>query len=175
MVSQVLEYGSLRVNKSKLEILVGPAGPRARRINAEIARGAYQLTFRGEAIRVTAVVKYLGCQLEAQGNTHAEAQMSQVSKPSSVSSRVVGPSLHRLEHQNQAVADTGSEHFAVRSRSSCMATARCGNFGEMANPRTAVHCKSPCSCVSRTHARPPKETCSAHGHVHAASSEVTLG
>ena len=47
MVSQVLETGRLRVNKSKLEVLVEAAGPGARRINAEIARGAHQFTFRG--------------------------------------------------------------------------------------------------------------------------------
>ena len=76
MVSQVLESGRLRVDKSNLEVLVGAAGPGARRINAEIARGAYQFTFRGETIRATTVVKYLGCQVEFQGSTHAEAQMT---------------------------------------------------------------------------------------------------
>ena len=48
MVSQVIESGRMRVNKRKLEALVGAAGPGARRINAESARGAYQFTFRGE-------------------------------------------------------------------------------------------------------------------------------
>ena len=48
MVSQVLESGRLRVNKSKLEVLIGDAGPGARRINAELAGGAYQFTLRGE-------------------------------------------------------------------------------------------------------------------------------
>ena len=95
--------------------------------------------------------------------------------PGSVFMRVVGPSLHRHEHQNQAVADTGSEHFAVRSRSSYMATARRGNFGEMATPLNTTHCKSSCSCVSGTHARPAKEAWSLHGHVNAASSEIALG
>ena len=61
MVSQVLESGSLRVNKSKLEVLAGAAGRSARRINAEIARRA--TTVPG----ATTVVKYLGCQLESQG------------------------------------------------------------------------------------------------------------
>ena len=75
MVSQVLESGRLSVNESKLEVLVGAAGPGARRINAEIARGASQFTFRGETIRATTVVKHLGCQVESQGNTRAEAQM----------------------------------------------------------------------------------------------------
>ena len=75
MVSQVLETARLRVNKSNLEVLVGAAGPGARRINAEIARGAYQFTYRGEPIRATTVVRYLGCQVESQGNTRAEAQM----------------------------------------------------------------------------------------------------
>ena len=75
MVSQVLETGRLRVNKSKLEVRVGAAGPRARRINAEIACGAYQFTFRGETIRATTVGRYLGCQVESQGNTRAEAPM----------------------------------------------------------------------------------------------------
>ena len=46
MVSQVLESGRLRVNKRKLEVLIGAAGPGARRINAEIVRGAYLFTFR---------------------------------------------------------------------------------------------------------------------------------
>ena len=72
MVSQVLESGRLRVDKSKLEVLVGAAGPGARRINAEIARGAYQFAFRGETIRATTD---LGCQVESQGSTLAEAQM----------------------------------------------------------------------------------------------------
>ena len=45
------------------------------RINAKIARGAYQSTFRGETIRATTVVKNLGCQVESQGSTRAEAQM----------------------------------------------------------------------------------------------------
>ena len=53
MVSQVLESGSLRVNRSKLEVLVGAAGPGARHINAETARGASQFTFWGETIRAT--------------------------------------------------------------------------------------------------------------------------
>ena len=48
MVSQVLEPGRLRVNKSKLEVLIGAEGPGVRRINAEIARGACQFTFRVE-------------------------------------------------------------------------------------------------------------------------------
>ena len=68
MVSQVLDSGRLRVNKRKLEVLIGAAGPRARRINAENARGAYQSTFRGETIRVTTVFKYLGCLVESQGS-----------------------------------------------------------------------------------------------------------
>ena len=80
MVSQVLESGRLRVNKSKLEVLVGAAGPGARRIKAEIARGAYQFTFRSVTIRASTVVKYLGCQAESQGSTRAEAQM-RVTKP----------------------------------------------------------------------------------------------
>ena len=45
MVSQVLESGRLRANKE---------------INAEIARGAYQFTFRGETIRATTVVSTSG-------------------------------------------------------------------------------------------------------------------
>ena len=49
------------MNKSKLEVLVGAPGPGACRINAEIARGAYQFTLRGETIRATTVVNYLGC------------------------------------------------------------------------------------------------------------------
>ena len=144
-MSQVLDSGSLRVNKSKLEVLVGAAERGARRINAEIARGTYQFTFRGETIRATAVVKYLGCQLEAQGNTHAEAQ-KRVSKASMAQARYSrGLRAHRsigLSTKNRAMAYTGSEHFAVRSRSSCMATARCGNVGEMAKPRTKTYCKS---------------------------------
>ena len=75
MVSQVLETGRPRVNKRQLDTLVGAAGPGARRINAEIAHGTYQFTFRGETIRATAVVKYLGCQVESQGSTRAEAKM----------------------------------------------------------------------------------------------------
>ena len=75
MVSQVLETGRLRVNKSKLEVLVGAAGPGARRVNAEIACGAYQFTFQGRTIRATTVVRYLGCQAESQGSTRAEARM----------------------------------------------------------------------------------------------------
>ena len=63
------------MNKSKLEVLVGAAGPGACRINAEIARAAYQFTFRGETIRATTVIECLGCQVESQGNTRAEAQM----------------------------------------------------------------------------------------------------
>ena len=43
----------------------------------------------------------------------------------------MGPSLHRLEHQNQTVADTGSEYPAARSRSSCMGTTGCENSGEI--------------------------------------------
>ena len=74
-VSQVLETGRLRVNRSKVEVLVGAAGPGARHINAEIARGAYQFSFRGETIRATTAVRYLGCQVASQGNTRAEAQM----------------------------------------------------------------------------------------------------
>ena len=81
MVSQVLESRSHRVNRSKLWVLVGARGPGARRTNAEIARGAHQFTFRGATIRATTVVKYLGCQLESQGNTHAETHM-RVSKAS---------------------------------------------------------------------------------------------
>ena len=68
-VSQVLESERPCVNKSKLEVLVGAAGPGARRINAEIARGAYQFTFQGDTIRATTVVKYLACQVESQGST----------------------------------------------------------------------------------------------------------
>ena len=75
MVSQVLETGRLRVNKNKLEVLVGAARPGARRINAEFARGAYQSTFRGETIRATTFVRFLGCQVESQGNTRADAQL----------------------------------------------------------------------------------------------------
>ena len=63
------------MNKRKLEALVEAAGPGARRIDAEIARGAYQFTFRGETIRATTVVEYLGCQVETQGSTGAEAQL----------------------------------------------------------------------------------------------------
>ena len=57
MVSQVLESGRLRVNKSKLEVLVGAAGPGARRINAESARGAYQFTLRSETTRAITIVE----------------------------------------------------------------------------------------------------------------------
>ena len=70
-----LESRKLRVNRSKLEVLVGAAGPDARRINAEIARGAYQFTFRDGTIRASTVVKYLGCQVESQKSTRAETQM----------------------------------------------------------------------------------------------------
>ena len=41
MVSQVFESGRLRVNRSKLQVLIGAAGPGARRINAEISRGRH--------------------------------------------------------------------------------------------------------------------------------------
>ena len=40
---------------------------------------------------------------------------------------------------------------------------------------TTTHCKIRCSCVSRAHARPPKEAWTAHSSINAASSEVTLG
>ena len=56
-------------------MLVGAAGPGTRRIHAEIVRGAHQFTFRCETIRTTTVVKYLGCKVESQGSTRAEAQM----------------------------------------------------------------------------------------------------
>ena len=74
------------MNKSKLEVLVGAAGPGARRINAEIARGAYQFTFRCETTRAVAVDKYLKCQLESSGSTGAEAQM-RVSEASEAQAR----------------------------------------------------------------------------------------
>ena len=111
MVSQVIDSGRLRVNKSKLEVLVGAARPGARRINAEIARGAYQFTFRGETNRATTVLKY------ARRGTNDGHQGHQ--GPSTIFSWTVGSSFHRNEHQNQAVADAGSEHFAVCSRCSC--------------------------------------------------------
>ena len=95
--------------------------------------------------------------------------------PSSILSWTVGSSFHRIEHQNQTMADAGSEHFAVCSRSSCVASERRGNAGRVAKQCTTTHCKIPCSCVSRAHARPSKEAWSTHSIINAASSEVALG
>ena len=50
---------------------------------------------------------------------------------------LVGSSFCFLEHQNQAVADAESEHFAVCSRSSCVASERRGNAGKSGK---TVHC-----------------------------------
>ena len=48
---------------------------RAASMQKLLAEHTYQFTFRGETIRATTVVTYLGCQVESQGNTRAEAQM----------------------------------------------------------------------------------------------------
>ena len=53
--------------------------------------------------------------------------------PNSIFLWTVGSSIHWIEHQNQAVADAGSEHFAVCSRSSCVASERRGNAGKVQN------------------------------------------
>ena len=95
MVSQVLESGRLRVNKSKLEVLIGVAGKGARRINAEIACGAYQSGgIPGKYASRGADEGYQGHQ-----------------GPGSIFSWTVGSSFSWLEHQNQAVVDAGSEHL----------------------------------------------------------------
>ena len=109
-VSQALQSGRLCVNKSKLEVLVGAAGPGARRINAEIARRAYQFIVRGETIRATTVVKYLGNQVESQ-RRGTDAGHHGHQGPSSIFSWTLGTSFHGIEHQNQAVADAGSGAF----------------------------------------------------------------
>ena len=75
------------------------------------------------------------------------------------SSRPARPKLDILAHQNQAVVDAGSEHFAVCSRSSCVASERRGNAGKVAN---RAHCKIPCASVSRAHTGPSKEAWSTH-------------
>ena len=177
MVSQALESGILRVNKSKLEVEVGAAGPGARHIHAETARGACQFTFRGETIRATAVVKYLGLPAgisgkHARSGTNADIQGLQ--GPGSVFSRFVGPSLHRLEHQNQTLAETASPRLAARGRSSCMATARCGNSGQVAKTAhygTLEELLFVCLGSARKNFQ---VAWSAHRHVYAASSEVAL-
>ena len=46
-----------------------------------------------------------------------------------------------FEHQNQVVADAGSEHFAACCRSSCVASERRENAGKVAKPWTTTHCK----------------------------------
>ena len=123
MVSQVLESGSFK----------------AEHISSRSEGG-------GEGtIRATTFVKFLGCQLESRKHAcrGTNANIQGLQGPSSVFTRVVGPLLHRLEHQTQAVADTGPEHLAVCGRSTCMATARRGNSGKVAKPRFATHCKSP--------------------------------
>ena len=102
MVSQVLESGRLRVNKSKLVAPIGAAGPGARRINAEIARGACQFTFRGETIRATTVVKDLGFQVESQGSTRAggaDEGYQGHQGPGSIFSWTVGSSFYWLSAQ----------------------------------------------------------------------------
>ena len=73
MVSQVLESGRLCVNKSKLEVLDGLRTGRTSH-QCRDCPWSYQSTFRSETIRA-ATVKYLGCQVESQGSTRAEAQM----------------------------------------------------------------------------------------------------
>ena len=122
-------------------------------------------------------VKYFGCQ-ESQGSTRAEAQM-RVTKAIKAQARysrgLWAPPFRLLEHQNQAVADAGSEHFPVCSRSSCVATERRGNAEQVAKPRTTTHCKIRCSCGSRAHARTPKEAWRTHSRINDASSEVTVG
>ena len=52
---------------------------------------AEHITFRCETIRATTVVKCLGCQLEPQGNKHAEAQkrVFKASKPQARYSRLL--------------------------------------------------------------------------------------
>ena len=120
----------------------------------------------------------LGCQVESQGNARGEAQM-RVIKASTAQTRyscgLWAPRSIGLSTQNQAVADAGAEHFAVCSRSSCVASERRGNAGKVAKPCTTTQCKIPCTCVSRALTRPSKEACSAHSGVNAASLEVTLG
>ena len=70
MVSQVLDSGSLRVNKSKQ--LTGGIGWNCRtRSASHQCRDCLQspsVHVPGRIIRATAVVKYLGCQLEAHGH-----------------------------------------------------------------------------------------------------------
>ena len=68
------------------------------------------------SIRATTIIRYLGCKINSLGNTHAEAQMK-VTKPINAQTRyscgLLGASIHRTEHQNQAAADAGSKHVAV--------------------------------------------------------------
>ena len=121
--------------------------------------------------------KYLACQLESEGHTRrgANTGIQGLSGSGSIFSRIVGPSIHRLEHHNWTVADTGSEYPAVHSRSSCMATTGCENSGEVAKPCTTAQSTSSFSCVSGADARLSKEAWSAHGHVYTTISEVALG
>ena len=167
MVSQVLESGSLRVIKSKLEVLVGAAGPGARRINAEVARGACQFTFRGETIRAIAVVKCLGCHLESPGNTHAEAQ-TKVNKASQAETR-----FSRGLWAPRAIGlSTKIRLWQTLVRSAHACQPRGVETLEKCQKRSLRHiARAPAGA----HARPSKEAWSAHGHVHAARSEVALG
>ena len=86
--------------------------------------------FGVKQILATKVVKYLGCQLECQvpvgiqgkhARRGADEGYQSHQGPGSIFSKTVGSSFYWLEHKNQAVADAGSEHSAVCSRSSCVA------------------------------------------------------
>ena len=74
MVSQVLESGRLRVNKNKLEVLVGAAGPGARRINAEIARGAHSSHFGAKQFEPPQLLSTSGVRWSLR-EARAEAQI----------------------------------------------------------------------------------------------------
>ena len=179
MVWQVLESGRLRVNKRNVEVLVGAAGPGARRINAEIARGAYYFTFRGETIRATTVVvKYPGCQVESQGSTRAGAQMRVTTTIKAQARHSLGLwALRSIGLANKirlwqalvrSVLMYAAEAHARQPRDvETQENWQIEQYDTLQDPLFM--------CVSRAHARPSKEAWSTHSSVNAASSEVTLG
>ena len=162
------------MNKSKLEVLVGAAGPGACRINAEIARAAYQFTFRGETIRATTAIECPGCQVESQGNTRAEAQMRVIKAQTRYSCRPWAPRSIGLRTKIR-LWQTLVRSIAVCSRTPYVASEGRGNAGKVAKPCITSHCKVPWSYVSRAHAGLPKEAWGTHSSINAASSEATLG
>ena len=116
--------------------------------------------FGCETIRATKVVKYLGSQVESQGSMRAEAQMrfTGAIKAQARYSRVLcAPRSIGLSNKSRLWLTLVRCILLYAAEAHAQPPRDVQTLEKRQNRSTTTHCKIRCSCVSRAHARPPKE------------------